>query len=465
MSRKEKTQEVLVEGCVAAKIAGLLPFGFTNSFSKIASLGADVASALGYSRLPAEATMVVVSRKTDNLNVIEGQFDAGATLGTNDVALVSQAVSPLKQVGETNINVFGKMRTQVLANWAQSRTVNIYPGVVTNITIHDDVVAEMFTNNVSFLAMSFGMWSGAMKFCVEVIASPLVRGRMGVVIIPPNEVIPASFPTNGSYLTSTFDVVGTTCVEFDVPYWHERPFMPTRITPISAIEHNEATIRYFWIAGPFDLGATRAPDVNLYMWTGDDCIFAVPDTTLCNSYDVLYTQGKGDAATADIYGEIIEDLNTLARRKAYSQEVVLSEHDASVVVWPKCDDQQPSMPFMYWYALAFHAVAGSLSFTLECDVDAPMKAFEGKTARANDQTRGCVYMHDKIIQFRLPDRCGFHFWSPYMDHVSPLLAIDPSVIKLKSPYPDTFQISLHRSGGDDFSMSGFLCTPSLKVRE
>lgn len=443
----------------AAYVAKHLPFAWANPFSKIADLGADVASHLGYSRLPEEVTKVVVSRLTDNVNVVEGQFDASQTLGLDEVALVSNARSPLSVPGECMITNIVKRKTQTVCGWVPARIMTVTPGVLVNLDYNNTAFTQMRMTPMSHLAASFDKWTGSIELCVEVVASPFVRGRLGVVIVPPSVAAPVAFPQDGSFLTTQFDVVGTTCIPVIVPYLYSTPFRDILMVPTAdAVQPIvETRVCYFWLAGPYDMGATRAPDINLYMMAGPDFEFAMPDLAKANQYN-LVTQGKTSLL---IYGEEVESLAALSKRRTMLHT---ADFDGltTLATWRTIQTvaTDRTYPYEYWLSLPFHAISGSLSFLFRFHADTFVRVHEGKLGDetlAGPRSRGVIYADRGVIQVRVPDRCGAHFWTPFL--AAPTLGVT-SILALSgvvglTPY------DVLSSGGDDFTFSGYLCAPTI----
>jgi hypothetical protein len=444
----------------AAHVASQMPFSWANPFSKIANLGADVASHFGYSRLPAEAENVVVSRLTDNPNLGEGQFDASQTLGMNDVALVSAAKSPLGVPDDVLIKTICARRAQVMCAWQSTRPIVMSPCLLSNVTATDVVMANWRMTPMSHLSLMFDKWTGSLMVCVEVTACAFVRGRLGLVVVPPNVAVPVAFPRDGSFLTLEFDVVGQTCVEMRIPYLYGKIFKSTEVVLTSSTDVDTTRLVYFWLVGPFDMGATRAPDINLYMWGGDDLEFAVPDMEQANYFDIV-TQGK---VGLNVYGEEVTSVLTLAKRRSFRHNSTLIT-GSSMPVWRAIQTPSASRcyTFVYWLSLPFHALSGSLSYLYRLEGDPFAKvheAMEGFQAVVGTQSRGVVYADRGVIQVRVPDRCGAHFWSPYLDLPS---TGNTRVLHLTGETDTDYDVL--QAGGDDFTVSGYLCAPVITQTE
>jgi hypothetical protein len=279
------------------------------------------------------------------------------------------------------------------------------------------------------------------------------------VIIPPAVVVPIAFPRDGSFLTLEFDIVGQTCVEMKVPFLYSSPFHDIDDCLLSASDVNQTRLKYFWLSGPFDLGATRAPDINVYMWAADDFELAIPDMEQANNFN-LVTQGK---TGLNVYGEEVESVLALAKRRSFRHSSTLIT-GATMPVW-RVDNVVSSTrcyTFVYWVSLPFHAIAGSLSFLYRLEGDVFAKAhevMESHEALVSTQSRGVVYADRGVIQVRVPDRCGTHFWSPY----TAAAGTNARSLHLSGTADTAYDVL--QSGGDDFTLSGYLCAPTVHYAE
>lgn len=413
----------------AAWAAKFLPFPWANPFSKVLAAGSELASKMGYSRLPMEAQTIMISRAMDNLNVIEGQFDAGQTLGTCDVALTGNVRSAVGEYDDDTIAYIVKKKCMVIDNWQANVQITVNPCVQPNLDAVGGTIGGGLVplTPLGHLSLAFRKWTGSMVVCVEVVASPLIRGRLGIVTVPPYQTAPASFPTDGSFLTTQFDIAGSTCIEVTVPYLYKEPFQYTDQFLISGGDSSATRIVYFWIAGPFDLGATRKPDINLYMWGGPDLVFAVPDLTNAHDYEIMTQCGHGEihyqsGVDLQVFGEKIVSLRELSRRKAWHRsDVTVDGGDIKYSTWPLIPAAfTPTGPetwtFAQWLTLPYHAIGGSLSYTFRAVLGTGKfrvhESISGSSSTAN-MSAGYVCSNNDVAQVRVPNRSSMYFWSPY----------------------------------------------------
>jgi hypothetical protein len=227
---------------------------------------------------------------------------------------VSKAAIPLATDVDTTFQDLVKRRTEVVINWAAATAVTVGPGMA------QTVLSKVYFPPVSMVAMMFKYWTGDFVVCVEVISSPLVRWRLGVVIVPPTVTAPVTFPVDGSMQTTIIESVGTTCTEIVVPYLYKNQFQEWKELGVPSI--NDTRIMYFPLIDSTGPAVTPVvPKVNLWMWAGPNFSCGQPDLANTNNYTIT-TQGKANGAEAvGQFGEVIDDLILLTHRSTLLYEM------------------------------------------------------------------------------------------------------------------------------------------------
>lgn len=473
----------------AAWVASKLPFAWANSFSMVAKLGSEVASRLGYARLPQEVTKMVITRQLDNPNVIAGQSDFAMTLGLDSVALVNKGKSCLATPGETRVDVLKSKWGQLACSWQPGEDLMVDPDVAVDTDLFGVVSASKFLLPVTFLAWTFRFWRGTTRVKVEVPCSSLIRGRIGLLILPSGVATPSAFVQDGTFLSFVVDVAGSTTFEFDVPYLYNVPFMSSTAHFTGSPSLTRTRVVYYWIAGPFDLGANRAPDVNFYLRGGEDLEFAVPSLAIINRYYVcdlamdwlldraafvedfpavdnpmLVTEG---GAALAYFGEEVEDLVALSRRRTSKHAIFVPPLTTlSQPLWPTGPSNtitgagSETWTMFHWLTQPFHAVSGSITLyssnsstylvyeTLGADTAAVVNEYNLASGENLCISAG---------ETRFPDRNFAAFWDP--------MTIFPiNYFQLRMAGASSTNCNILQGGGDDFTFSGFLSAPALKLR-
>jgi len=179
----------------------------------------------------------------------------------------------------------------------------------------------IFPTRCDYFSACFSFWRGDTKVKFKIYSSPLIRWRMGVLVLPPNVAAPVSFPSGGEYQSYVVEVIGTTEFEMVVPFGYDR---------WQKVENHETSIarmRVVWysLMTPSGPGATAPqPYVELWIARGKEFDLARPTCDLMQIYEqaqgelggeevlgVETPQGKYAAYT---FGESVETLTLLAKK-------------------------------------------------------------------------------------------------------------------------------------------------------
>lgn len=461
----------------ASYVASRIPFKWASPYQKVLEIGSEIAYRFGYGRLPQGIDNFVVARMTDNPNLVDSP-DMGLTLGMFDHALVSKRKSPLYEEGETSIKSIIRRKAQIVANWSPDEVVAMEPMIYVNYNSSGTAITEKSLTPLSHIAACFEFWTGSLEVCVEVLVSPLVRARLGVIVVPPGVGVPLGFPGTGEFLTTIIDVAGSTCVDIEIPYLYRERFRRTawRNAKPAHIAQPYTTLVYYWLTGPFDNGATTLPAVNLYMRAGENFEFGVPTTSNTTYAVAVGTQYQAPVAlreqetfeainpqyveegssALEFFGEEVTDVMQLAKRRCYYTEWTWRYSPT----WPTRSNYVPNQgtflwTYLGWLSLPFHAISGSVTYYV---VTNEGEAF-GVTEAPNLTTpypyaRGTVFGGPEV-EVRVPDRNFGAFWHPLnsTDERSQLMVYNIA-------FPDL----VHRryvGGGEDICFSGYLCAPVL----
>lgn len=297
---------------IASKVGGL----WSTPLSIGLKAGSEIASYFGYSKTPIEPTKTIVTRKFGNPNLASGQGDVSYSLGLDPAVSRNCAdVIPMTNPGDDNFGVYFSRQTQLIRVWSPTTQVEITPGVCAGI----DVGSAFWQTSLAHGAAMFQYWSGSIKVCIEVISSPLVRWRIGVVIVPPGVAAPVTFPSSG-FITHIIECVGTTCHDLEVPYLYLAPFREfTYNKHITINGVNETRLMYFPLIDATGPSATPVvPEVNLWISGGSDFTVGVPDLRQVNEYAIVtqgyVPQGGTDGRGLATFGEMIETPSYLCHR-------------------------------------------------------------------------------------------------------------------------------------------------------
>jgi hypothetical protein len=136
------------------------------------------------------------------------------------------------------------------------------------------------------------------------------------VIVPPGIAVPGSFPTGGDYLTKVVEVVGSTCVDMEVPYLYDEDWTQFRIVRRgvdSAID--ETRMVYFFLGNIVGPAATPVfPYVDIWISAGEDFDVHTPSLSAVVPYRHYQGEYELQGFAVATTGEVVDDVRTLIKR-------------------------------------------------------------------------------------------------------------------------------------------------------
>jgi hypothetical protein len=260
---------------------------------------------------PKEPSTVMVTRK--NVNTASSTCsDLAYHIAQEDNVQTNVAWNqfPLGREDDSDLVALRRRWGQLRLNWPVgiANQVECYPGLCNYSS------PDFYLTPLAFFSAPFKYWTGSLDYKLEIFTSPLVRWRIGIVVLSPYVAIaPPTFPTFGDYVTHEVEISGSTTYEFTVPYANLNPFTAFQIATGSA--HTCPAIAYYSLMTPTGPSASVPfPYINLFVRAGKDYECAVP----CTSEMAKYTPQSGDSSSAvtAIFGaKPITDLHELMRIK------------------------------------------------------------------------------------------------------------------------------------------------------
>lgn len=480
-------------------ISSRLPFSFATPISKVLSAAGSIAAYMGFSRLPLEALKAVVVRFSQNTAVTGGQPNFSPTLAM-DVA-VSKNVDtpiPLAMDGETRINSLACRWAQVIRDLPH--TAGVYNSFIVEPNVYA-LKAATTTRMITPLGMitnAFQYCNGPIKICVQVVGSPLVRWRFGVVICPPGISAPASFPSEG-YLTTVVEVVGSTCTDIEIPYLYAEPWREFLMFDVQGVAVGRTRVRIFSLTTPTGPAATAVyPEINIWIAGTEKTGFGVPN--LSKIADFRYESGVGPASESH-FGEVIDDIHLLMHRPslwgagngyndlwsntfAYPVMPVPPPRPAVFNFTDHLQNEEFWFTYVTYFAPAFLGNIGSIDwrfspisndpvsfYSIYNDVAIPgQPAFLLENSGGNryfrNSSRGMqrqVLRNNPWLEVRIPDRNNWSFRQPSMARATTARSLECFAwTQTENKNTDTEQtFEMWVSTGDDFRLGGFLCAPPL----
>nr|URG14713.1 MAG: capsid protein [Picornaviridae sp.] len=301
----------------AAMVAELTPHPVSLPVAGLLRGIGGVAKFFGYARPPSTAANQIIARKHCNSAAASGQPDLGFQLGLDPSVMhdVSGQMIPLKRFGDTTVDYLKNVPGQLIKDWQPEAALEVSPFLYCEGGLADCVLTP-----VGFVSSCFRLWTGNLSFTIQVKGSPLVRWRIGLVVLPPGVAAPLTFPDHG-FISKVVDIAGSLDVEFEVPYLYADDFQEARLTYCNnAATPPLATTRiiYYSLMDAVSPSPTPVyPYINLWMRAGKDFSLGVPGLELFNGWHFgdtgIVPQGLGGQSTAK-FGEVVDDLTLLTRR-------------------------------------------------------------------------------------------------------------------------------------------------------
>jgi len=447
---------------------------FTTPVSHVLSVGEGVARFLGFSRPPEEPQDCMITRHTANFSVMGGQPTFGFSLGADTCSQTSIDKSriSLAHDNDTKLEYLIRKKTHLVTNLTEKYYQNIIPGLTFQ------AAKVVWQTPLSFVSSVFDYWSGDIEVCVQVVSSPLIRWRIGVVIVPPNVNRPTTFPSDGSYVTYIMETVGTTCLDIVVPYQYILPFQNFVFWPTgAAVDPTYMSLAFFSLGEPTGPSVTPVvPAVNLWIKGGDNFSLGVP--TLSNltgkgQYSNFINQG-GEGKTSlspggngllaiETFGERFDDILLLTRRFTVSFNGSVTGLFSVPQPSPNLGSTgvaRPNWTYMSYLRSAYYGQCGSIEYKVVMPSTSPLGVVCNNPSSTLDYGRGYqMYPIGTFPEFRIPYRGLAPFvYTNYNSQAG--LPVEVFTI-LGGISAELANLQLLVAGGDDYIFGGFLFAPTL----
>lgn len=283
-------------------------FPITTPYTKMLEMGSRAAYSLGYSRAISPVEGAMMSRRFGALGYMTGESSFATTLGSDPMQSADMSGKLVPGLQEDSILAICNKWSMLLAGWDRS-VFGVNPAYV-----GWDNGTTISNTNIGAMAIMFERWSGNLQYKLQVVGSPLIRWRLGLVVVPLGVPVPVSFPADGSYVTHIIEIAGSTDYEFEVEYLHGGPFQ--YVDPVSAPTTQMAKIVAFSLSDPAGPSATVVyPHLNIWVRAGKDFSLSVPSL----SHLVKYKQMQGSYEQVEVasLGEKCDSLRMLSKRKCF----------------------------------------------------------------------------------------------------------------------------------------------------
>lgn len=386
---------------------------FLSTFSLLAEKGASAAASWGLSRPTERMTSVVLNRKWGRGTYMSGEPDFSSILG-GDPAM-GRDISGIRSPDYTHTV------TEICRKW---NMVKVQAAVNNDYYIHPNIWAAAMTlrqpTSMCHMGMMFEGWIGDMEVRLQVVGSPLIRGRIGVNVYPRGAVHLPTFVSDGSVIAHTFDVEGSTEFEFVVPYLHNSAFTPNDPSSIGSAVAT-SFFKYYWISEPRGPSATPVyPEVNIWVRVGNDFTFVIP--SMAGTSDFIEYEGVLETLTC--LGEKVDNLKELGTRQCAMYRIAPSVFTVPADGEPRGQSftspeilKKHAWTFDTWIRSTFWGYSGGTKWSIMAEGDFPgvamMSAFQAAPYSTSAQqefqkySRGYV-VHDfedvRVCEVVVPDR-------------------------------------------------------------
>jgi len=490
---------VLERGFSYAKaIADLVPLPIATPFSILFGAGRDVAKFFGWSRPPASQSTSEVARRVGSMALASGQADFNYHLGMDPAVQhdVSDVLIPHSSPGETKLSWLLTKPSSV-ARLSAGVGYAAHPGAS---CYRSDSLLEL--TPMAFAAVAFSWWKGKINFKFKFFASPLIRSRVAIMVVPPGFALPVSYVANGSYLTTIVEVVGSTEAEIVVPYLYPDPMQAMSLRDGLAATLSFSRVVWFVIAGPLSSNPSPpAPKCLLEIYGGDDFEVGGPSLKNINQYKVVNQGGYELVGTGPqslfAFGEKIDDIHLLMRR--YCEVLVVSYTTATTLVnrglaWPVSGGSPtdtstiagPGTVLIYsnnwsyatWFRQAYLGWTGGNSWVVQMGTGGlspnlarqsfvvPGLVTSSVARRINDGGTGCqLFPYGEPVEVSVPGRSPWNFnqTSGYVPATG-AAQTECLLIHPLSPGAPGVEQHMYHAGSDDYHVGGFMAAPVLYAR-
>lgn len=344
----------------------------TTPYTKMLALGAKAAYALGYSRAVEPLSSSVVSKKYGHFSYFSGEPSFVDVLGSDP--LQSADVSRMWLPGPEEDSAYGIAR-----KWSQIGVdVPLGTAYAVHPLVYQPVSGSVALQNYPHLgqaALMYERWSGDIDIKLQIVGSPLVRWRLGVQIVPEGATAPAFFVVNGSLLTHVVEIAGSTDYEFTVPYQGGEAFTNLSRGLFTSASTSNTRIMFFSISDPMGPSATPVyPCINVWIRAGSDFSLAIPSLALAQ--DFIVRQGGRDAFDASTYGEKVDSLRVLAKRKSRMFDVTNTSLTDYPIAFP-ADGFLPTGTLTYRFTTPTETTVTNQIFTFDSYIRSMFYGYKG----------------------------------------------------------------------------------------
>lgn len=293
---------------------------YSSPFSKVASLGAVIAEAMGYSRLPTATMESMISRKVGQMSDMSGATSQAYALTTDTRELFTMESTHLP-------DPFGSV-DELARRWSHleyEMVFGSYYPLDPMRMVHDLGFHYYYPTTLAVATIPFRYWRGSLKYKLVFYASPFVRGRVCINITNPKTSLLHIPTVDGTAITHYVDITGSTTFEFTLPYLYSNKFKYVSLGVDDASDSSYPRIVLSWVSGPQGPIAVT-PTVYTDMWVsaGDDYEVGVP--SLENLNTLTQAQGKFE----ETYGNQPKSLVELAKRSVPCASLALPATNVGV---------------------------------------------------------------------------------------------------------------------------------------
>lgn len=435
---------------------------YQTPVSKALSLGAVLAGELGFSRPTDTIKESVFSRELADSAVCSGQADFSHVVGVNPHAYYDVGrVLPLQT--PTDMDIYALAR-----RWCQrggSRLPDAgYVHLVPDQAFWNASHTEFSVLN--WLSQYFEYWTGDIEVKIVIPCSPLVRWRLGVVVIPPFQTRPLSFPTNG-YVTYIIEVAGTTEFNFNLPWMYEENWAPLRNR--TSLSSTDGDVRLAVYALTSTTGPSETPLALTFLVhtrAGPNFSFGSLNFRQPN---IVHESG---AAQALQFGESVRSLKEIAARSSflYDSQNVSGEIAYTVPIKPRSPaTAAPLNPKfqgwngLTWMGVPFMCERGSYRYTVNRPSLSLISEFVGyESINSTVKLMSGLYQicERNSIEVRFTDKNETTFRYPNAQ-TSDLLAT--KVFAVNGSTSTVLNNQIHVAAGDDYILAGFIGIPAMSL--
>lgn len=265
--------------------------------------GAQLASSLGFSRPSEPISQKVIIANAPSFHA-EGENDFSFTLGSSPN--IYRSVMPDRS--ETKV-------LNIARRWSQlDDYVSFYPETlaVEPCAYIPGAGASKQQTPLSFISLAFARYTGSLEYRVIFPASPLIRWRVGILIVPPGVAVPAAFPSDNNYLAHIVEVVGTTEFEFTVPYLHTYPFREVQLIGLGSGTISNTRIVFYSLT-PVTAPAATPPTIHSMLWVRAGPDYSLMEPCLSEINDHKFVNQGGLSGTG-VSGEVVDDIRMLMKQ-------------------------------------------------------------------------------------------------------------------------------------------------------